>query len=529
MPDPRGFLGVSRSTAPARPPAHRIGDWDSVYEQVPPSVRNRDVSAQASRCMDCAVPYCHTLSFGCPLGNLVPEWNDLVRQGRWTRASELLHATNNFPEFTGHVCPAPCESACVLAVADHHTSGSVTIKRIEQAIVDNAWESGALTNPERVRVTGGAVAVVGSGPAGLAAAQQLTRAGHRVTVFEREDRVGGLLRYGIPEFKLPKALIDRRIAQLVDEGTRFVTDCAVGVDASVENLRAEFDAIVLATGAERARDLAIAGREGNDIHQAMSYLVAANRESAGDGPTPVSARGRRVVIVGGGDTAADCLGTAHRQGALSVTELNYHAEPPATRNCDRDPWPLWPLILRRSPADEEGGLTRFRITAQEFARDPQGTLQGIRIVPVTVSRAADGRRIITPTGAVDEIECDLVILALGFEGVHAGPLLDALGLAPEPDGTIGCGVGWQTRTPGVFVCGDAHRGASLIVWAIAEGRSVARAVDVYLAGTSSLPAPVGARSLPLYVREATESNQNDARTSPVPDRSAVGLRLGSSP
>ncbi|MDI9903054.1 glutamate synthase subunit beta [Rhodococcus sp. IEGM 1409] len=500
MPDPRGFLSVKRSGAPTRPTDSRVGDWESVYESLDPVVRNRDVAAQASRCMDCAVPYCHSAGVGCPLGNLIPEWNDLVRRGRWSEASENLHSTNNFPEFTGHLCPAPCETACVLALDNERTSGGVTIKRIEQAIVDNAWESGSLGPRAPAVHSGHRVAVVGSGPAGLAAAQQLTRAGHRVTVFERSDRIGGLLRYGIPEFKLPKALINRRLAQLIAEGTRFVTGCAVGVDVSAQDLMTDFEAIVLAVGADRARDTDVPGRGLRGIHLAMKYLRAANRECEGDGASSISARGENVVIIGGGDTAADCLGTVHRQGPRSVTELDYHVPPPGHRDRDRDPWPLWPRVLRSSPADDEGSDKRFRWAAQEFLDDGDGAVCAIRMVPVAVSRGENGQRTLVQTGDTTDLVCEMVLLALGFDGVETAPLLTDLDVGTDPLGRIECDVGWQTRTPGVFVCGDAHRGASLVVWAIAEGRSAAHAVDVYLTGGSDLPSPVHPKAFPLFVR-----------------------------
>ena len=464
-----------------------------------PAVGAAEVSQQARRCMDCGIPFCHSGTAGCPLGNLIPEWNDLVRRGRWDAASDRLHATNNFPEFTGRLCPAPCEAACVLSIAEPATGGSVTIKRIEQTIADHAWLTGAVVPQPAAISTGRSVAVVGSGPAGLAAAQQLTRAGHEVTVYERDDRIGGLMRYGIPEYKLEKSGLDQRLAQMRAEGTRFVTDCEVGVDLSVEALRAQHDAIVLAVGALQARDTDVAGRDLAGVHLAMEHLVAANKECEGDRAAEPTAAGKRVVIIGGGDTGADCLGTAHRQGAVSVTQLDYNPEPPRTRDEDRSPWPTWPLVLRTSPAHAEGGERRFEVAVQRFLGDEQGALRAVEIAEVRVQRDDDGRRQIVPVGEPFEIACELALLAIGFEGVEQMPLLAGLGLTTNGRGALPCGSDWQTEEPGVFVCGDAHRGASLIVWAIAEGRSAARAVDLYLMGESELPAPVRPASLPLAV------------------------------
>ncbi|QNG18594.1 glutamate synthase subunit beta [Rhodococcus triatomae] len=500
MADPRGFLHTVRRDAPRRPVDERVRDWRGVEVPQPRPARDAEVREQAGRCMDCGIPFCHSSAVGCPLGNLVPEWTDLVHRGRWGAAAERLHATNNFPEFTGALCPAPCESACVLALGDPHTTGGVTIKRIERAIADHAWEDGRVT-PERAGIdTGFRVAVVGSGPAGLAAAQQLTRAGHRVTVFEREDRLGGLLRYGIPAFKMPKSAIDRRIAQLRSEGTAFVTGCEVGVDLDVDRLRATHDAVVLAIGALDARETQVPGRELAGVHQAMEYLVAANREGEGDGATPVSAAGKRIVLVGGGDTGADCLGTAHRQGARSVIQLDYHAPPPTDRDESGTPWPLVPLVLHTSAAHEEGGERRYRVAVRRFVADAADAVRAVALAEVSVDRDRDGRRVVTPVGAEYEIPCDLALLAIGFEGVERGALLDGLGLSPDIHGRLRCGPDWQSGTPGVFVCGDAHRGASLVVWAIAEGRAVARAVDARLTGTSVLPAPVSSTALPLTAR-----------------------------
>ncbi len=499
MADPHGFLEVGKVEAAKRPVDERVGDWREVYERQDPQERAFEVSQQARRCMDCGIPFCHSGTAGCPLGNLIPEWNDLVRRGRWDAASDRLHATNNFPEFTGRLCPAPCETACVLSIADDKTGGSVTIKRIEQTIADHAWLTGSVEPQPAAISTGKSVAVVGSGPAGLAAAQQLTRAGHQVTVYERDDRLGGLMRYGIPEYKLEKATLNQRLAQMRAEGTRFVTECEVGVDLSVDQLRDRHDAVVLAVGALRGRDTGVEGRDLDGVHLAMEHLVPANRECEGDGPSALSANGKHVVIIGGGDTGADCLGTAHRQGAASVTQLDYNPEPPTYRDQTRTPWPTWPLVLRTSPAHAEGGARRYEVAVQRFVGDDEGRVRAMEIAEVRVTRDADGRRHITPVGETLEIRCELALLAIGFDGVEHMALLDGLGLTLNGRGALSCGSDWQTTTPGVFVCGDAHRGASLVVWAIAEGRSAAHAVDVFLMGESDLPAPVLPGALPLAV------------------------------
>jgi glutamate synthase (NADPH/NADH) small chain len=389
----------------------------------------------------------------------------------------------------------------VLSIAEEQTGGSVTIKRIEQTIADQAWMDGIIEPQPAAISTGRRVAVVGSGPAGLAAAQQLTRAGHDVTVYERDDRIGGLMRYGIPEYKLEKSALNQRLAQMRAEGTRFVTECEVGVDLTVEQLQRQYDAVVLAVGALRARDTDVEGRHFDGVHLAMDHLVPANKECEGDGPSALSAKEKHVVIIGGGDTGADCLGTAHRQGATSVTQLDYNPEPPEYRDESRSPWPMWPVVLRTrlSPAHAEGGARRYEVAVQRFLDDGNGHLRAIQIAEVKVERDADGRRLITPVGGSLEIPCDLALLAIGFDGVEHMPLLDGLGLALNRRGALPCGSDWQTDAPGVFVCGDAHRGASLIVWAIAEGRSAAHAVDAYLMGESDLPAPVQPGALPLAV------------------------------
>ena len=500
MADPRGFLDVGKAEAAARPADERVKDWLDVYADTDPLKEDHNVSEQARRCMDCGIPFCHSGTAGCPLGNLIPEWNDLVRRGRWDVASDRLHATNNFPEFTGKICPAPCESACVLSISQATTGGSVTIKRIEKTIAEDAWREGYVRPQTSKTTSGKSVAVVGSGPAGLAAAQQLTRAGHAVTVYERDDRLGGLLRYGIPEYKLQKADIDRRLAQMRDEGTEFVTSCNVGVDLTVPQLRERFDAVVLAVGALKARDNPVPGRDLGGVHLAMEHLVPANKECEGDGPSQISAQGKHVVIIGGGDTGADCLGTAHRQGAASVTQLDYNPELPEERDDDRSPWPTWPLILRSSSAHVEGGERKYQVAVQRFIGDDKGNVSAMVLAEVTVERDQDGRRTIVPIGGEFQLPCEMALFAIGFDGVEDMTLLTDLELATNRRGALGCGSDWQTDAPGVFVCGDAHRGASLVVWAIAEGRAAARGVDEFLMGASDLPSPVHPAALPLSVR-----------------------------
>ncbi|MGX7829364.1 glutamate synthase subunit beta [Actinokineospora sp. 24-640] len=494
MADPEGFLRHSRADIPKRPADERAGDWHEVYRPDDPGA----VRVQATRCMDCGIPFCHSGSAGCPLGNLIPEWNDLVRRGDWGAAGHRLHATNNFPEFTGRLCPAPCEAACVLSISDT----PVAIKRVENAIADMSWERDLVHARVSTVSSGRRVAVVGSGPAGLAAAQQLTRAGHEVTVYERDDRLGGLLRYGIPEFKMEKRLLDRRLGQLRAEGTKFVTGCEVGGPAlPVSELRASHDAVVLAVGALAARDVPeVPGRALSGVHLAMEHLVAANRACEGDGPPAIDAAGKHVVIIGGGDTGADCYGTAVRQGALSVTQLDQYPQPPASRDDSRSPWPTWPWVLRTYPAHEEGGERRFAVAVDEFA-GVSGAVSAVRLREVRVRKdpVTGVREVVPVNDAVHELPADLVLLAVGFTGVEPMPLLADLSLTRTPRGTLSCGSDWQTPTPGVFVCGDAHRGASLVVWAIAEGRSVAHAVDAHLTGSSELPSPVHPTALPLSV------------------------------
>jgi glutamate synthase (NADPH/NADH) small chain len=501
--DPRGFLTYRRVDSPKRPKPERMRDWREVYPDQTAEELVAETRKQATRCMDCGIPFCHSGSAGCPLGNLIPEWNDLVRRNDWEQASDRLHATNNFPEFTGRLCPAPCEAGCVLALTPA-AGGPVAIKRVEQTIADVAWERDLVVSQNPGLASGKRVAVVGSGPAGLAAAQQLTRAGHEVTVFERDDRLGGLLRYGIPEFKMEKSVLDRRLAQMRAEGTRFVTSCEVGGLAPgalpVERLRAEFDAVVLAVGALAGRDAPeLPGRELGGVHLAMEHLVPANRESEGDGPTPISAAGKHVVIIGGGDTAADCYGTALRQGAVSVYQLDQYPRPPEQRDFERSPWPTWPWVLRTYPVHEEGGERRFEVAVERFVGDENGQVKSVvlRRVRVEKDRATGRREVVPISDEVTELPCELALLAIGFAGVEDMSLLDGLGLKRAPRGNLSCGPDWQTEAPGVFVCGDAHRGASLVVWAIAEGRATAHAVDAFLTGSSQLPAPVHPTALPL--------------------------------
>jgi glutamate synthase (NADPH/NADH) small chain len=442
--------------------------------------------------MNCGIPFCHQ---GCPLGNRIPTWNGLVDSDRWADASEELHATNNFPEFTGRLCPAPCEAACVVGIADN----PVAIKQVEVEIINRTVDDGRLVPmPPPVR-SGKSVAVVGSGPAGLAAAQQLARAGHAVTLYERSDRIGGLLRYGIPDFKMEKVHIDRRMAQLAEEGVTFVTGTNVGVDITGAQLRGRHDAILLTCGALDPRDVGdTPGRSLDGIHKALDYLEGANRVVAGDlAQPPISAEGKHVIVLGGGDTAADCLGTAHRHGAASVHLIEVMPEPPGARDSLRNPWPTWPVILRTASAHEEGGTRIFGSAVEEFLGTDDGRLRAVRVVDVTLGPNFT----VTPVeGTQRELPADMVLLAIGFGGTEPNPLFEQLGIERNPRGTLAADERWQTGVPGVFVAGDMRRGPSLIVWAIAEGRSAAAAVHAYLGGDGNLPAPVTVGSIPLAVR-----------------------------
>ena len=482
MADPRGFIKITeRETAPRRPVPVRIKDWKEVYAE-----RNSEtVKRQASRCMDCGIPFCHQ---GCPLGNLIPEWNDLTHRGRGREAIDRLHATNNFPEFTGRICPAPCEDACVLGI----NQPAVTIKEIEVSIIDDAFDKGLVLPQVPDRLTGKTVAVVGSGPAGLAAAQQLTRAGHTVAVFERDDRLGGLLRYGIPDFKMEKNHIDRRIHQMESEGTRFRTGVNIGVDITWDELRKRYDAVVIATGALVPRDIKVPGRELAGVEFAMPYLSAANRVVAGEElPDQITAEGKNVVILGGGDTGADCLGTATRQGALSVTTLAIGKMPPSDRT-EEMPWPTVPNIFEIQSAHEEFGERKYLHSTVEFVGE-NGKLTGVKVADTEI---VDGQRL--PKAGTERIlKADLVLLALGYLGNEADKVVPQLGLSLER-GNLTRDSKYHAGN-GIFVAGDAGRGASLVVWAIAEGRAAASAVDEYLEGETELPFPVKPTDQPISV------------------------------
>jgi glutamate synthase (NADPH) small chain len=476
-----GFLKNGRDTPTRRPVPVRLRDWKEVYEPFPDAA----LKTQAGRCMDCGIPFCHN---GCPLGNLIPEWNDLVYKNDWEEAIERLHATNNFPEFTGRLCPAPCEGACVLGINDD----PVSIKLVENTIIDRAFDEG-FVKPVMARVqTGKRVAVIGSGPAGLAAAQQLTRAGHTVTVFEREDRIGGLLRYGIPEFKMEKWVLDRRLDQMRAEGTIFKTGVHVGQPGhpSAQDLKDNFDAVILAGGSTAARDLPIPGREFKGVYGAMEFLPLANKVQHGDmQQSPIDVKGKNVIIIGGGDTGADCLGTSHRQGCASVAQFEIMPRPLDTRAAD-NPWPLFPFVYKVTSAHEEGGDRVYSVTTTEFLGDAEGNLRALKGHEV-VQKFADGRMSFEKVEGSDfEMPCEYVFLAMGFTGPEKGGLLEQFGVALDGRGNVARDASYATSVDNVFVAGDMGRGQSLIVWAIAEGRSAAAAADAHLMGATTLPSPL---------------------------------------
>jgi glutamate synthase (NADPH/NADH) small chain len=485
MADPKGFINTPRELPKRRPVDVRIKDWKEVYQEQEFS----HLQKQAGRCMDCGIPFCHQ---GCPLGNLIPEWNDLIWRGEKPEAIDRLHATNNFPEFTGRLCPAPCETACVVAI----NAEAVTIKQVELRTIEEAFLEKRIVPLIPDRLTGKTVAVIGSGPAGLAAAQQLTRAGHTVAVYERADKIGGLLRYGIPEFKMEKSIVDRRLYQMEQEGTRFRTNVNVGTDITGSALRSKYDAVVVAIGATNWRDLNIPGREAKGVYQAMEYLPWGNKQALGElEATPeINAAGKNVVILGGGDTGADCLGTAIRQGAKSVTQIEIMPRPTQERPGNQ-PWPTYPMIYRVSSAHEEAGERVYSVSTQEFLKDKEGNLSGIKLIE---TKLIDGK--FEPIANSEKIiSAELVFLALGFTGPEKTELLTQLEVDLDDRGNIARDENYATSADGVFVCGDAGRGQSLIVWAIAEGRSAASSVDIYLTGNTQLPFPIEPTARPLMV------------------------------
>ena len=484
MADPKGFLTTERAVPTRRPVDVRIKDWKEVYEEQ----AFPDLQKQAGRCMDCGIPFCHS---GCPLGNLIPEWNDLIWRGDKNEAIDRLHATNNFPEFTGRLCPAPCETACVVAI----NTTAVTIKQIELRTIEEAFKDGNVEPLIADRLTGKTVAVVGSGPAGLAAAQQLTRAGHTVAVYDRADKIGGLLRYGIPEFKMEKAILDRRLDQMTKEGTRFRPGVNVGVELTGSQLRTKYDAIVLAVGATQWRDLNVPGRELKGIYQAMEFLPWGNLQGLGEIENPeINVAGKQVVILGGGDTGADCLGTSIRQGAANVTQLEIMPRPTEERP-EGQPWPTYPMIYRVSSAHEELDNRMFSVSTEEFLGDGNGNLRAIKLVE---TKFENGKFVPVP-GTEQEIPADFVFLAMGFTGPEKTALIEQLEVELDERGNIKRGLDYQSSQDGIFVAGDAGRGQSLIVWAIAEGRSAAAEVDKYLTGDTQLPAPILPTARPMMV------------------------------
>ncbi|RNL79672.1 glutamate synthase subunit beta [Nocardioides marmorisolisilvae] len=484
MADPKGFLNHGREVAGRRPVDERVGDWDEVYPGGPGRALLPIIRTQASRCMDCGIPFCHQ---GCPLGNIIPEWNDLVYRDDWDAAIERLHATNNFPEFTGRLCPAPCETACVLGI----NQDPVTIKNVEVSIIERAFESHNVRPQPPEWLSGKTVAVIGSGPAGLAVAQQLTRAGHTVAVYERADKIGGLLRYGIPEFKMEKKVLDRRLEQMRREGTVFRAGVQVGEELTGDQLRDRYDAVVLAIGSTVGRDLPVPGRELGGIHQAMEFLPQANRVALGETvPDQIRADGKHVVIIGGGDTGADCLGTSIRQGAASITQLEIMPRPGEDRPVNQ-PWPTYPMTFRVSSAHEEGGDRVYAVSTQEFVGDENGNVKELRLVEVDSKfQPVEGTERVIPA--------ELVLLAMGFTGPEREGVVEQLGVDLDERGNIVRDAKYASTVEGVFVAGDAGRGQSLIVWAIAEGRAAAAAVDRFLTGgATTLPAPIPPTERPV--------------------------------